>query len=474
MPGSDQNINYQIRPSKSIERKMMCELVKEIQIIQGTSELRYIGMGAKYFTDFLLFHNEFGVTDMISIEAERERAMRYEFNKPLKSIQMIYGTTNEVLPQIDQFEEKMNLVWLDYDGAFSEGMLSDIETLCRRLYVGSMFFISCNYSFAGKASEKRSAFEKSVGDYFEPDIEKSRYTNNGIPLIIQELINNLILKVLEKDYIVELKILPYFRNRNISEISAADIREWQNTLLKKGYSQTYLRTVNNQLSCIFNYAVKYYDLPRNPCRQAGTIGKSKADEMNFWTQDEFEQFISCMEDKPTSNCGFMILYWTGCRIGELLALTLEDFDEEEKTLRINKSYQRIGNRDVITDPKTQKGKRTITLPDFLVPELKEYTGRLYGLMAKDRLFQNTTKAYWEHEIQRGVELSGVKRIRLHDLRHSHASLLISKLGAQPNLVADRLGHEKIQTTLSTYSHLYPDQSRKLADQLEKLAEADEN
>ena len=117
-----------------------------------------------------------------------------------------------------------------------------------------------------------------------------------------------------KDYIVELKILPYFGNRNISEISAADIREWQNTLLKKGYSQTYLRTVNNQLSCIFNYAVKYYDLPRNPCRQAGTIGKSKADEMNFWTQDEFEQFISCMEDKPTSHCGFMILYWTGCRI----------------------------------------------------------------------------------------------------------------------------------------------------------------
>ena len=108
------------------------------------------------------------------------------------------AATNEVLPQIDQFEEKMNLVWLDYDGAFSEGMLSDIETLCRRLYVGSMFFISCNYSFAGKASEKRSAFEKSVGDYFEPDIEKSRYTNNGIPLIIQELINNLILKVLEK------------------------------------------------------------------------------------------------------------------------------------------------------------------------------------------------------------------------------------------------------------------------------------
>ena len=277
-----------------------------------------------------------------------------------------------------------------------------------------------------------------------------------------------------KDYIVELKVLPYFGSKNISEISAADIREWQNTLLKRGYSQTYLRTLNNQLSCIFNYAVKYYDLPRNPCRQAGTIGKSRAEEMNFWTQHEFEQFIPCMEDKPVSHCGFMILYWTGCRIGELLALTLEDFSEESKTLRINKSYQRIDDKDVITAPKTKKGKRTITLPDFLVEELKEYTGKLYGLMAKDRLFQNTTKAYWEHEIQRGIESSGVKKIRLHDLRHSHASLLISKLGAQPNLVADRLGHEKIQTTLSTYSHLYPDQSRKLADQLEKLVDSNEN
>ena len=199
MPGSDQLINYQLRPSKSIERKMMCELVKQIQIIEGTNELRYIGMGAKYFTDFLLFHNEFGVSDMISIEAERERAIRYEFNKPLKSIQMIYGTTNEVLPQLNDFEKKMNLVWLDYDGAFSAEMLEDIETLCRRLYTGSMFFISCNYSFAGqKVSEKREAFQKSTGDYFDKDIDKSRYTNKGIPVIIQEIVNKVILKTLNK------------------------------------------------------------------------------------------------------------------------------------------------------------------------------------------------------------------------------------------------------------------------------------
>ena len=73
----------------------------------------------------------------------------------------------------------------------------------------------------------------------------------------------------------------------------------------------------------------------------------------------------------------------------------------------------------------------------------------------------------------GTKLSGVKTIRLHDLRHSHASLLISKLGAQPNLVAERLGHEKIQTTLSIYSHLYPEQARDLANQLNGLMEEDE-
>lgn len=119
----------------------------------------------------------------------------------------------------------------------------------------------------------------------------------------------------------------------------------------------------------------------------------------------------------------------------------------------------------------EKSKRVITLPDFWVEEMKDYISRLYGMMETDRLFM-VTKSYLEHEMIRGVELSGVKKIRLHDLRHSHASLLISKLGAQPLMVAQRLGHEKIQTTLNTYSHLYPNQARDLADQLNGLNEED--
>ena len=140
---------------------------------------------------------------------------------------------------------------------------------------------------------------------------------------------------------------------------------------------------------------------------------------------------------------------------------------EDKTLNINKSYQRIKGRDVITEPKTEKSKRIITLPDFLVGELREYISHLYGLMATDRIFP-VTKSSLTYELKRGAELAGVKPIRIHDLRHSHVSLLISKLGMQPNLVAQRLGHENIKTTLNTYSHLYPNQMRDLANQLDDI------
>lgn len=270
-----------------------------------------------------------------------------------------------------------------------------------------------------------------------------------------------------KNYIIELKVLPYFSSKKMSEISAADIRKWQNSLMRKGYSQTYLKTINNQVSAIFNYAVRYYDLPRNPCTQAGSMGKGKAEEMNFWTQEEFEIFIEFVKDKPVSYYAFLTMYWTGIRVGELLALCVSDFNADEKTLSITKSYQRINGRDLITEPKTSKSKRVISLPELLVTELEEYVGKLYGILENDRLF-HVTKSYLEKEMNRGIKLSGVKKIRLHDLRHSHASLLISKLGVQPNLVAERLGHEKIQTTLSTYAHLYPNQSRELADQLNGL------
>lgn len=195
MPGSDQKINYQIRPSKSIERKMLCEIIKDIQIIHGNRDFRYIGMGAKYFSDFLLFHNEFNIKEMISIEAEEQHAVRYEFNKPLKTIEMKYGMTNQILPQIEGFEQKLNIVWLDYDDAFSYKMLTDVETLIRKIGIGSMFFISCNSSIGGsEKGTKQKAFIDQVGSYYLDDTDKDLFTNKKIPIVIKRHFDHIVTK----------------------------------------------------------------------------------------------------------------------------------------------------------------------------------------------------------------------------------------------------------------------------------------
>lgn len=100
-----------------------------------------------------------------------------------------------------------------------------------------------------------------------------------------------------------------------------------------------------------------------------------------------------------------------------------DFDFEKGTVKISKTYQRIKGEDMITSPKTKKSNRTVQMPDFLCTEMQEFFNMQYGLKRKDRIF-NITKSYLHHEMDRGSKAAGVKRIRIHDLRHSHISLLI--------------------------------------------------
>lgn len=275
-----------------------------------------------------------------------------------------------------------------------------------------------------------------------------------------------------KRFLIDLKLLPYFGKHRMCDIKATHVRKWQNDLISyrdasdKPYSQTYIRTLNNQITAIFNYAIKYYGLADNPCRKAGTIGKNHADEMEFWTFQEFSTFIEAIKDKPQTYTAFMTLYYTGIRIGELMALTLDDIDFENGSISVSKTRQRLDGADVITPPKTPKSKRIIPIPPLLVECIQCYVNKLYGLTSDDYIFP-FTKWYLHHEMNRGCKLSGVKRIRLHDLRHSHASLLI-ELGFSPLLIADRLGHEKVETTLNTYSHLYPHKQDEVVEKLQAL------
>ena len=275
--------------------------------------------------------------------------------------------------------------------------------------------------------------------------------------------------ILTKKHICETHILPFFGKKPINEIKASDVRRWQNQLMNspKGYSKTYLKTINNQLTCMINYTKRFYDLNTNPCGQAGSIGQAKAEEMDYWTYDEYIAFREGITDKPLSYICFQVLYWTGMREGELLALTAADIDLVTKQIDINKTNQRLHGEDIITTPKTRKSKRKVPIPDFLCQELQEYITSRYMLAPNERLFP-ITKSFLSHEMERGCKKTGVKRIRIHDIRHSHASLLINQ-GCDALILADRLGHEKVSTTLNTYSHLFPHKQQELVSNLEQLA-----
>ena len=278
--------------------------------------------------------------------------------------------------------------------------------------------------------------------------------------------------LLTKKTVLQTHILPFFGNKPINEIKASDVRRWQAKLMSSpnNYSQTYLKKINTELNSIINYAKRFYDLNTNPCGKAGTIGKAKAEEMDYWTYDEYIAFREGVKDKSLSYICFEVLYWTGMREGELLALSPADIDLDNKTISINRTYQRIEGKDVFTSPKTRKSKRKIPIPDFLCQELSDYIQSRYMLDADERLFP-VTKSYLSHEMIRGCKNTGVKKIRIHDIRHSHASLLINQ-GCDALMLADRLGHEKVSTTLNTYSHLFPHKQQELVHSLESLQATD--
>ena len=227
-----------------------------------------------------------------------------------------------------------------------------------------------------------------------------------------------------KEHILYKKLVPYFGKRKMCDIHSKEVIAWQNEMLNyrdkngKPYSPVYLKTLHNQLSAVFNHAVRHYNLKVNPAAQAGNMGKPKGREMLFWTKAEYLKFAEAMMDKPLSYYAFEMLYWCGVREGELLALTPGDFDFEKQTVTISKSYQRIKGKDVITDPKTPKSNRVIQMPAFLCEEMRDYIKSLYGVKPTDRIF-TVTKSYLHREMDRGAKEAGVKRIRIHDLRHPY-------------------------------------------------------
>ena len=340
-------------------------------------------------------------------------------------------------------------------------------------------FYYTNWQGIKKQKWKRGFATKKEALGFERDFLEQQSTNpdmtfqNLYEIYMEDMAARLKQStLLTKKAVLQTHILPFFGSKPINEIKASDVRRWQAKLMSSpnNYSQTYLKKINTELNSIINYAKRFYDLNTNPCGKAGTIGKAKAEEMDYWTYDEYIAFREGVKDKPLSYICIEVLYWTGMREGELLALSLADIDFDNKTISINRTYLRIEGKDVFTSPKTRKSKRKIPIPDFLCQELSDYIQSRYMLDADERLFP-VTKSYLSHEMIRGCKNTGVKKIRIHDIRHSHASLLINQ-GCDALMLADRLGHEKVSTTLNTYSHLFPHKQQELVHSLESLQATD--
>lgn len=282
-------------------------------------------------------------------------------------------------------------------------------------------------------------------------------------------------------YIATKQFIPIFGEMPINKITPVIIRKWQNTIIDAGYSEAYQRNLSTYLSTLFNFAVKYYNLKENPVRIAGTIGKKYAGNIDFWTVEEFNRFkaalvtetefskryIHRVTNTETLLFAFNTLFYTGCRVGELLALTVGDYDPTAQTLNIDKTLAIVGGKPIIQPPKTAKSKRIISLPTKLCTMFDNYIASMYEPQKNERLFPMLNKYSLTKALKSTAKLAGIKVIRIHDLRHSHASMVIN-FNYSPLALAERLGHEDVQTTLNIYAHLYPNKSNELAEKINSL------
>lgn len=273
-----------------------------------------------------------------------------------------------------------------------------------------------------------------------------------------------------KESVLKRRIIPILGNMPVNQITPNIIRQFYNSLVDDtaDYSNEYMKKVAGQVSCVLQFAVKYYGLSANPCKSVELPNKSKLKSINFWTLEEYKKFIKAVKtaNRPELYIAYETLFWTGMRSGELLALQIGNIDFNSKIITINKNFAKIHGEEYILTPKSKKSRRNVEFPSFLADELQEYIHRLYKPESYNRLII-CSRSMLQQKIKVFADIAGVKHIRVHDLRHSHASLLI-EMGCQPLMVADRLGHESIKTTLETYSHLYPNKQSEICKRLQSF------
>lgn len=260
----------------------------------------------------------------------------------------------------------------------------------------------------------------------------------------------------------DLHIKPYFENYKVKSITPKIILDWQNRLDK--YSYKHKSNIRTYLSSILKYAEKYYDIP-NQIKHVDTFRRiEKPKEMLVWSPEEFTKFIDNVNDIQYK-VFFYALFYTGARKGEMLATNWSDWNLKNKILNIDKTLTKktFNNTPIVTLPKNNSSIRKISLPDTLIDIMKDYKLKYYDESDNECIFKMSETSLTRHK-KDACKKAGVKEIRIHDFRHTHASLLISQ-GVSIVAVAKRLGHSNIEQTLNTYAHLMHNEDLRTIDVL---------
>lgn len=272
-------------------------------------------------------------------------------------------------------------------------------------------------------------------------------------------------------------ILPVLGNIKLSNLTLEKIEKYQHDLLTVNkqngevLKNSTLELIQKELKSLlaFAYEKSYIkNMHILSFKKVINIDESKK-EVDFWQPEEFYKFIEVVDDIVYLTL-FNVLYWCGLRIGEALALNWNDIDFNKKTIRINKSYSDYKHR--ITNPKTQNSYRTVIMPDKCfnaVSKLFEHDKQIIGFNNQKYIFhfekplnQDTIK----NRKDRWIAKAHVKRIRIHDLRHSHVSLLIN-LGFSAFDIAKRLGHS-VDMVNNVYGHWFQNAQNKMVDKLNNM------
>lgn len=255
---------------------------------------------------------------------------------------------------------------------------------------------------------------------------------------------------------------------DVRDITKPIMQTWRVWLSEQELSSTTKNNILTLCKSIFHFGFQAYGL-QDPAAILRPF-KKRPDEvktMQVWTVDEFNQFISAV-DHPVYHALFRLLFWSGMRRGEALALTCDDLLPGNR-IKINKSFRR--RIDGIGPTKNAASVRTIVLDELTFQELEAVCARSGGPYIFGGKQPLATQSVSEH-FNSYIERSGVKKIRLHDLRHSHASMLLNDPTISVVAVSSRLGHRNVATTMSTYTHVIDKATKELNSKIASLASSE--